>query len=407
MTLTGELLIGAAAQRGSEAALRGVDPASGQALEPPYRRRVGAPTSSAPARSRGRRSTLPRDLPRRARALPRGVAGEIMGQGDALIERAMPETGLPRARLEGERAPHGRASSGCSPRSCAREAGSRRASIRADPDRKPLAAPGPAPAPRRARPRRGVRREQLPARVLGRRRRHRVGARRRLPGHREGAPGASGHLGARGPRDPGGSQGVRSARGGLLAALRRAAARSGARWSPIRASRRSGFTGSRGGGLALMRIASERPEPIPVYAEMSSINPVLVLPAALAGARRRDRARRFVALADARRGTVLHQSRPGARRARARELDAFLRRRRERRSPATTAATMLTPGIRDAYSVGRRQAGGESRGRRRSPAARQGSGADLGRSRRCSRPTRAASSPITRCATRCSARRRC
>ena len=43
-----------------------------------------------------------------------------------------------------------------------------------------------------------------------------------------------------------------------------------------------GFTGSRAGGLALMKIASERPEPIPVYAEMSSINPVVLLPNALA-----------------------------------------------------------------------------------------------------------------------------
>lgn len=42
-----------------------------------------------------------------------------------------------------------------------------------------------------------------------------------------------------------------------------------------------GFTGSRAGGLALMKIAAERPEPIPVYAEMSSINPVLLLPGAL------------------------------------------------------------------------------------------------------------------------------
>lgn len=42
-----------------------------------------------------------------------------------------------------------------------------------------------------------------------------------------------------------------------------------------------GFTGSRRGGLALMKIASERPEPIPVFAEMSSINPVLLLPGAL------------------------------------------------------------------------------------------------------------------------------
>ena len=43
-----------------------------------------------------------------------------------------------------------------------------------------------------------------------------------------------------------------------------------------------GFTGSRQGGLALVAVAQARPEPIPVYAEMSSINPVLLLPAALA-----------------------------------------------------------------------------------------------------------------------------
>lgn len=42
-----------------------------------------------------------------------------------------------------------------------------------------------------------------------------------------------------------------------------------------------GFTGSHAGGLALVRIAADRPEPIPVYAEMSSINPVILLPAAL------------------------------------------------------------------------------------------------------------------------------
>jgi alpha-ketoglutaric semialdehyde dehydrogenase len=43
-----------------------------------------------------------------------------------------------------------------------------------------------------------------------------------------------------------------------------------------------GFTGSRAGGLALMEVAAARLEPIPVYAEMSSINPVFLLPNALA-----------------------------------------------------------------------------------------------------------------------------
>lgn len=41
-----------------------------------------------------------------------------------------------------------------------------------------------------------------------------------------------------------------------------------------------GFTGSRAGGLALARLAAARAEPIPVYAEMSSINPVILFPAA-------------------------------------------------------------------------------------------------------------------------------
>jgi len=42
-----------------------------------------------------------------------------------------------------------------------------------------------------------------------------------------------------------------------------------------------GFTGSRLVGVALMKIAAARPEPIPVYAEMSSINPVYLFPEAL------------------------------------------------------------------------------------------------------------------------------
>lgn len=48
------------------------------------------------------------------------------------------------------------------------------------------------------------------------------------------------------------------------------------------AIRAVGFTGSRQGGLALLRIGQARPQPIPVYAEMSSVNPVFMLPAALA-----------------------------------------------------------------------------------------------------------------------------
>lgn len=42
-----------------------------------------------------------------------------------------------------------------------------------------------------------------------------------------------------------------------------------------------GFTGSYKAGTALCKLAADRAEPIPVYAEMGSINPVLALPSAL------------------------------------------------------------------------------------------------------------------------------
>jgi NADP-dependent aldehyde dehydrogenase len=48
-----------------------------------------------------------------------------------------------------------------------------------------------------------------------------------------------------------------------------------------RATKAVGFTGSLQGGRALFDAAVARPEPIPVYAEMGSTNPVFVLPGAL------------------------------------------------------------------------------------------------------------------------------
>ena len=41
------------------------------------------------------------------------------------------------------------------------------------------------------------------------------------------------------------------------------------------------FTGSAGGGQALMRLANGRPQPIPCYAEMGSTNPLFILPGAM------------------------------------------------------------------------------------------------------------------------------
>lgn len=51
------------------------------------------------------------------------------------------------------------------------------------------------------------------------------------------------------------------------------------------AIRAVGFTGSLRGGRALFDAAAARPDPIPVYAEMGSVNPVFLLDSALAGDR--------------------------------------------------------------------------------------------------------------------------
>src|ERR1700733_2649021 len=48
------------------------------------------------------------------------------------------------------------------------------------------------------------------------------------------------------------------------------------------------FTGSASGGQALMKLAFDRPEPIPCYAEMGSTNPLFILPGAM-----RDRSSRL------------------------------------------------------------------------------------------------------------------
>ena len=124
----------------------------------------------------------------------------------------------------------------------------------------------------------GVRGVELPVRVLRGRRRHRLGARRGLPGGGEGARGASGHLG-RDRRDRRRGTGVR--RGppagtfGLIHGVQ-----AGLRLLRHPAVAAAGFTGSTGGGLALAKIAAERPVPIPFYGELGSVNPCVVLPGA-------------------------------------------------------------------------------------------------------------------------------
>jgi len=110
-----------------------------------------------------------------------------------------------------------------------------------------------------------------------------------------------------------------------------------------------GFTGSRAGGMALARMAASRPEPIPVYAEMSSINPVYVLPAALA-ARGEALGREFVASLTM--GAGQFCTNPGLVFAiQGPELNHFIETAAEAMRLSEPQA-MLTPGIHKAYEAG-------------------------------------------------------
>jgi len=111
-----------------------------------------------------------------------------------------------------------------------------------------------------------------------------------------------------------------------------------------------GFTGSRGGGLSLVAAAAARTEPIPVYAEMSSINPVVVLPGALASGD-------VTALASAYVGSLTLGSgqfctNPGLLFLPVGEAgDSFLR-AAGAAVAESVGSTMLTPGIAAAYTEG-------------------------------------------------------
>jgi 2,5-dioxopentanoate dehydrogenase len=286
------------------------------------------------------------DLALRARFLE-AIADRIMALGDELLERAHAESGLPLARLTGERA-----RTAGQLRLFADELRSGRwLGIRVDaalPDRKPL-------------PRPDLRQRKValgPVVVFGA---------SNFPLAFSAAGGDTAAALAAGcpvivkghSAHPGTSDLVAQA---VLAAIRDCGMPDGV-FSLLNGNSRAlgaalvahprikavGFTGSRAGGLALMKIASERPEPIPVYAEMSSINPVLLLPAALA-ARAETLGNEFVASVTlgagqfcTNPGLVIAMDGP--------DLERFI----HSASAAlgkVTPAVMLTAGIHSAYQKG-------------------------------------------------------
>jgi alpha-ketoglutaric semialdehyde dehydrogenase len=113
-----------------------------------------------------------------------------------------------------------------------------------------------------------------------------------------------------------------------------------------------GFTGSLSGGRALHDVAASRPDPIPVYAEMGSINPVFLLPSALAS-RGATIAEGF--LTSMTLGVGQFCTQPGLVVGLASDpLEAFVAKTSELVT-AHPAQTMLNAGIRDTYDAGCQQ----------------------------------------------------
>lgn len=279
MTLTGHMLIGQHSVAGSREAIRGIDPATDQALEPPYAggsaEHVDQACALAWAALDAYRETT---LDARAEFLE-SIAAEIEALGDDLINRAHAETGLPHARLLGER---GRTCQQLKMFARTVRAGEW-LDVRVDsaqPQRQPM-------------PRSDLRQRQIalgPVAVFGASNfplafsvaggdtasALAAGCPVVVKAH-SAHPGTSELVGravARAVKTCGLPEGVFS----LLYGSGREVGIALVSDPRIKAV---GFTGSRSGGLALIQAAQARSEPIPVYAEMSSINPVLLFPAAL------------------------------------------------------------------------------------------------------------------------------
>lgn len=278
--LKGQNLIALQGETGGGAPIYAVNPACNDKLPPAYPAADSAQSDRA-LQAAWQAFLVYRETTReqRARFLD-AIAEEIEALGASLIERAMQETALPQARLEGERA-----------RTCGqlrlfaqvlREG--RYQDIRHDPalpDRHPL-------------PRPDLRSRKIPLGVVA------VFGASNFPLAFSVAGGDTASALAAGcpvvvkahNAHPGTSEFVGRA---VVAAARRCHMPEGVfallygnghiLGQQLAADPRIaaiGFTGSRQGGTALMATAARRPHPIPVYAEMSSVNPVYLMPAALA-----------------------------------------------------------------------------------------------------------------------------
>jgi alpha-ketoglutaric semialdehyde dehydrogenase len=346
MDIRGEMLIGSQAIFGSHGVVRAIDPALHAEIGPDFGLcgldDVERACALAEAAFDSYRETT---LDMRAAFLEQ-IATEIMAIGPALIERAAQESGLPVARLEGERG-----------RTC----NQLKLFAQVVRDGRWLGATFDTPLPGRNPPRADLRLRKIPLGPVA------VFGASNFPlafsvagGDTASALAAgcpvivkahSAHLGtselvaravARAVLACGLPEGVFS----MLIGAGRTIGQGLVSHPAIKAV---GFTGSRAGGLALMQTAAARAEPIPVYAEMSSINPVFLLPGALAS-EEDVLAQAFVASLTL--GAGQFCTNPGLLVGPAGPaLDRFVA-HAAAALQAKPAATMLTPGIHRAYGDG-------------------------------------------------------
>jgi NADP-dependent aldehyde dehydrogenase len=278
MTLRGKSLIaGQPSDTGNET-FHARDPATGAALEPAFHAASAADVARAVDAAADAFSVYRRSPPAdRARFLET-IADEIEALGDALIARTTAETGLPAARITGERG-----------RTCAQLrlfAATVREGSWVD-ARIDTALPDRHPAPRP-----DIRRMLKPVGPVV------VFGASNFPLAFSTAGGDTASAFAAGcpvivkahPAHPGSGELVA---GAILRAAETCGLRPGV-FSFVHggpaigvalvrhpATAAVGFTGSHAAGRALFDAANSRPHPIPVFAEMSSVNPVFVLPGAL------------------------------------------------------------------------------------------------------------------------------
>ena len=279
MNVTGQQLIAGSAIASSRQTFHGNNPATGQRLAPPFHEATREEVDRACRAAEAAAPALRKSTPQARAKLLREMASQIMALGDALVTRAMEETGLPRPRIEMER---GRTCNQLKMFADLVEEGSwvDARVDRAQPDRQPI----PKPDCRRMLVPIG------PVVVFGASNfplAFSVGGGDSASALAVGCPVVcKGH-----PAHPGTSElvaracdravGASGFPPGTFSLIQGAGIDVGV-WLVTHPSIKAvGFTGSLKGGRALFDHAARRSEPIPVYAEMGSTNPVFVLPGAL------------------------------------------------------------------------------------------------------------------------------